>query len=49
VLYEYRFNIAFYLVAAELIRYGHRQIMFERGDLLPVERYPIVRNGEVLR
>jgi len=49
VLYEYKFNIAFYLVASQLIRYGHRQIMFERGDLLPVERYPIVRNGEVLR
>jgi hypothetical protein len=49
VLHEYKFNIAFYLVKPQLIRYGHRQIMFERGDLLPVERYPIIRNGKVLR
>lgn len=49
VLYQYKFNIAFYLVASELIRYGHRQVIFERGDLYPHERFPIIRNGEVLR
>lgn len=48
VLYQYSFNIAFYTVAANLVRYGHRQLMFERGDLLPSERFPIVRNGKVL-
>lgn len=41
------FNIALYLVACELIRYGKHQVVFERGDLLPVERLPIVRSGKV--
>ena len=49
VLYQYRFNIAVYVIASDLIRYGHRQVMFERGDLLPDERLPIIRNGKVLR
>lgn len=49
VLYQYRFNIAIYLIASDLIRYGNKQLMFERGDSLPVERHPIVRNRKVLR
>lgn len=49
VLYQHRFNIAVYLIASNLIRYGNRQVMFERGDSLPVERLPIIRNGKVLR
>lgn len=49
VLYRHRFNIAIYLISSELVRYGGRQLMFERGDALPVERLPIIRNGKVLR
>jgi hypothetical protein len=48
-LYRARFNIARYLVPGELIRYGGRQLVFERGDLLPVERYPMIRNGLIKR
>ena len=42
-LYQEGFNIAVYLVPPELIRYGHRQLVFERGNLLPDYRLPIVR------
>lgn len=48
-LYRHKFNIAFYAVESELVRYGRRQLMFERGDLLPLERLPIIRNGKVLK
>jgi len=48
VLYRYKFNVAFYHVAPSLVRYGRSQLMFERGDLLPSERFPIIRNGKVL-
>jgi hypothetical protein len=48
-LYRAGFNIARYVVPGELIRYGGRQLVFERGDLLPVERYPMIRNGLIKR
>lgn len=48
-LYRARFNIARYLVPGELIRYGGRQLVFERGDLLPIERYPMIRRGKLKR
>ena len=48
-LYRARFNVARYLVPGELIRYGGRQLVFERGDLLPIERYPMIRNGKLKR
>lgn len=48
-LYQQGFNIARYLVPGELIRYGGHQLVFERGDLLPVERFPIIRNGKLKR
>lgn len=42
------FNVAVYLVPPRLIRYGEKQLLFERGDLVPVERLPLVRNGKVM-
>lgn len=44
-----RFNIALYAVPSTLVRYGERQLVFERGDLIPVERMPVVRQGKVYR
>lgn len=49
VLYRHGFNIAFYAVESDLVRYGRRQLMFERGDLLPHERFPMIRNGKILK
>lgn len=48
-LYRAGFNIARYCVPEELIRYGKRQLVFERADYLPVERYPMIRNGILKR
>ena len=44
-LYRAGFNIARYAVPGNLIRYGGRQLVFEREDYLPVERSPVIRNG----
>lgn len=41
------FNIAVYKVALNKIRFGHRQLVFARGDLLPFEHLPILRNGRI--
>jgi hypothetical protein len=48
-LYRAGFNIARYVLPGNLIRYGNRQLVFERGDLFPVERYPVIRNGLIKR
>lgn len=48
-LYRHGFNIALYHVESALVRHGGRQLMFERGDLLPIERFPVIRNGLVKR
>jgi hypothetical protein len=48
-LYRAGFNIARYAVPGNLIRYGGHQLVFERGDLLPVERFPMIRNGVLKR
>lgn len=49
LLYREGFNVARYAVAAHLIRYGGRQLVFERGDSVPAERFPMIRGGKVRR
>lgn len=41
------FNVAVYRVPPPLVRFGRRQLVFERGDLLPYEHLPIIKNGTV--
>lgn len=48
-LYQHGFNIAVYVVASHLIRYGQRQLVFERKGLVPVDRLPMIRGGKVIR
>lgn len=47
ILYRERFNVALYTVRPDLIRYGGHQLVFERGNLLPAERFPMLWNGKV--
>lgn len=44
-LYAAGFNIAVYKVSPDLVRYGGHQLVFERGDLLPFDHLPLIRNG----
>lgn len=41
------FNIAVYKVPLDRIRYGNRQLVFERGDLLPFEHLPVLQRGKI--
>ena len=48
-LYAEGFNIARYAVPSHLVRYGRTQLVFERKDLIPTSRFPMIRNGKVIR
>lgn len=37
------FHIAIYEVPMNLIKFGRKQVAFERGDLLPIETMPLLR------
>lgn len=41
------FNVAVYRVPPPLVRFGRRQLVFERGDRLPYEHLPIIKNGTI--
>lgn len=49
MLYREGFNIARYVLPGNLVRYGSHQLVFDREDYLPVERYPVIRNGILKR